>query len=159
MAGTEEVLLLLGGDLGDPPATLNRAEAMLAGRAGQVLARSRDHWTEPWGFDGQGLFLNRALLLRTALAPERLLGAALGIERELGRTRVPGGGYSSRTIDIDILFFGDRVVGTPELAIPHPRMHERAFALAPACDIAPGKRHPVSGRTLLELLHDLRGNG
>src|SRR5690606_12633485 len=82
-----QALLLLGGNTGDPTATLGLAEAMIAREAGGVLARSRDHWTEPWGFEDSRLFLNRALLMETTLPPEALMRTLLRIERELGRER------------------------------------------------------------------------
>ncbi len=152
----DEVLLLLGADLGDPKATFQQTEELLAGRCGTVLARSRDHWTEPWGFAGEHLFLNRAVLLATDLEPIDLLARMLGIERELGRVRGPSEGYTSRSIDIDLLLWGERTIVLPELTVPHPRMHQRAFALAPAADLVPHWRHPAPGSTILRLLDQVR---
>lgn len=151
-----EVLLSLGADLGDPVLQLDEAERRIGEVVGGVLARSRGHWTEPWGFNGDRLFLNRALLLRTTIEPDELMGRLLGIETELGRERKQGEGTVPRTADIDILLYEDRVIDRPGLTVPHPRMHLRAFALAPAADIAPGMGHPILGRSVLELLHDLR---
>jgi len=156
MLQANEALLLLGGDLGDVRNTLDLAVAALDRDAGRVLARSRDHWTEPWGFKGNGLFLNRAVLLRTDLDPEALLAVILKTEVHLGRVRGNEQGYDSRPVDIDILLYGDRVQEDPVLTLPHPRMHLRSFALAPAADIAPAAIHPVLGRSILELLGDLR---
>lgn len=150
-----EVLLLLGGNVGDPVVTLGQAERLLGVRAGQVLARSRDHWTQPWGFTDDRLFLNRALLLATSMPPDELLGEVLAIETTLGRRRTAGRRYGARTIDIDLLLIAGSMVNTPGLEVPHPRMHERAFALAPAADIVPGWVHPLRGRTVLQLLNDL----
>ena len=152
----EEVLLLLGADLGDPTITFTRAEELLAGGCGTILARSRDHWTEPWGFAGAHLFLNRAILLSTELDPLSLLQEVLAIERELGRERGSVEGYASRSIDIDLLLWKDRLVTLPTLTVPHPRLHERAFALAPAADLVPHWRDPISGRTVLHLLDQVR---
>ena len=151
-----EALLLLGGSMGDPLATLGRAEAMLAERAGRVLARSRDHWTEPHGFTDDRLFLNRALLLDTEREPHDLLRGCLAIEQELGRTRGHTTRYAARTLDIDILLIEDQVLDGPGLSVPHPRLHERAFALAPAADVAPLLEHPRLHRTLIDLLNDIR---
>lgn len=156
MAGELDVLLLLGGNLDGPPALLARAEELLARRAGTSIARSRDHWTEPWGFTDAPLFLNRALIVRTHMDPMALLEECLAVERELGRVRGTGPGYTSRTVDIDILLCGTETLATEKLVVPHPRMHERAFALAPSADIAPSWRHPSLGRTVLQLLNDLR---
>jgi len=156
MAEECDVLLLLGGNLGEPPAILTAAEDLLSQHVGRLVSRSRDHWTEPWGFSGAPLFLNRALLMRSALPAASVLAIALEIERELGRVRTTGGGYGSRTIDIDILLYGDEILAAPTLTVPHPRMHERWFALAPSADVAPSWRHPLLGHTVLELLNDLR---
>lgn len=150
-----EALLLLGGNIGDARGTFARAEALIGERAGRIAARSRDHWTEPWGFNDERLFLNRALVVETALAPAALMQGLLGIEAELGRQRSAADRYSARAIDIDILLIGERVVELPSLVVPHPRLHERAFALGPAADIAPGWRHPRLGGTVLQLLRGL----
>ena len=150
-----EALLLLGGNIGDVSATTLRAEEMIGQNVGTVLSRSRDHWTEPWGFHDDRLFLNRALLVRTDLSPHDLLENCLEIERQLGRTRTSGQGYAARTIDIDLLLCGDQVISSSDLLVPHPRMHERAFALAPAADVAPAWSHPILQRPLLTLLNDV----
>lgn len=155
MDAAAETLLLLGGDLGDVPNTLDKARTLLSRHVGEVLATSRDHWTRPWGFVGQGLFLNRAILVRTQLPPTDLLDAVLGIETRLGRVREEGKGYASRVVDIDILLYGDAQIDRPELRIPHPLMHLRRFALAPAVDIAPGFAHPGMGKSLRQLLVEL----
>lgn len=154
--GEVEVLLLLGGDRGDVSATLTAAERLIGECCGRVLARSRDHWTEPWGFSDPELFLNRALLLATDRSPQDLMHLLLGIEQDLGRVRDASAAYGPRPVDLDILFVGGMVIEEPGLRIPHPLMHERAFALAPAADVAPAMRHPLLGRTVLEMLNDLR---
>ncbi len=154
MAGPEEAILLLGGNMGEVRDTFARAIGLIEARIGPVRSSSRDHWTEPWGFADTRLFLNRALLVPTALPADAVLDQCLAIERELGRVRRPGGGYGPRTIDIDILFFGASVIHRPGLTLPHPRVHERLFALGPAADIAPDLLHPVLGRTVLDLLND-----
>ncbi|HRD54533.1 MAG TPA: 2-amino-4-hydroxy-6-hydroxymethyldihydropteridine diphosphokinase [Flavobacteriales bacterium] len=151
-----EALLLLGGNIGDPKRIMHQAEALIEERAGRMLSRSREHWTEPWGFSDPRLFLNRAVIIDTELAPERLMEALLGIEAELGRKRENTGGYSPRLIDIDILLIGNQLIDAPGLQVPHPRLHERAFALAPAADVAPLWVHPKLNRTVIELLNDLR---
>ncbi|MFN3875751.1 MAG: 2-amino-4-hydroxy-6-hydroxymethyldihydropteridine diphosphokinase [Flavobacteriales bacterium] len=150
MATPYEALLLLGGNRGDPIEAFAKAEALLERRAGRVTARSRDHLTEPWGFTDERLFLNRALLVESALAPTALMETLLGIEADLGRARPEAGRYGPRTIDIDILLIGGRVIHAPTLTVPHPRFHERPFALGPAADIAPGWVHPLLRKTVLE---------
>lgn len=146
-----EAVLLLGGNEGDPAAVLQASEDLLFPAIGRLLARSRDHWTEPWGFTDDRLFLNRALLVDTHLSPKALLDKALAVETALGRVRGPVR-YGPRTIDIDILWMADIVREGPAPILPHPRMAERRFALAPAADVAPGYLHPVRRRTVLELL-------
>lgn len=152
MAGSEMVLLL-GGDLGDPEIELGRAEQAIEARVGSVLARSRDHWTKPWGFSSSTLFLNRALVVDTKLEPMAALLECLSIEREQGRERSSTPGPVSRLIDIDILLIGDHVIDLPGLTVPHPRLHLRRFALAPLADVWPLWRHPSLGRTALDLLN------
>jgi 2-amino-4-hydroxy-6-hydroxymethyldihydropteridine diphosphokinase len=157
MEATRELVLLLGGDLGDQERLFNEAEVALVERlkVGR-LRRSRDHWTEPWGFSHPDLFLNRALWCRTTLSAATVLEHVLAVERQLGRIRVPGSGYAPRTIDIDILLLGNEVVDEQGLQVPHPRLHLRAFALGPVADLVPDRMHPVLGRTMLDLLNDLR---
>jgi 2-amino-4-hydroxy-6-hydroxymethyldihydropteridine diphosphokinase len=155
MHGPREVLLLLGGNEGDPVSSLARAEKLLGERMGPILARSRDHWTEPWGFRDDRLFLNRALIISTALPNDDLMPVCLRIEQELGRVRGKEQGPSARPIDIDILLIGEDVIRIEGLVVPHPRMHERAFALAPAADIAPCWIHPGTGRPVFKLLDEL----
>lgn len=150
-----EVVLLLGGDLGDPLEQLALAEAAVSARIGRVQARSRDHWTAAWGFTSDALFLNRALLVRTELEPHDVMEACLAIERSMGRVRRESQGMASRPIDIDILAIADRVIMDEALTVPHPRLHLRRFALAPLCDILPLWRHPILDRTALELLNAL----
>lgn len=155
-----DALLLLGGNLGNPIENLGMAEHMIThpkrSIGAHLIARSRDHWTEPWGFTHDRPFLNRALLISSALEPLELLGELLSIEIELGRHRSTTHSYEARIIDIDILLIGEQVIDLPALRVPHPRMHERAFALAPAADIVPLQVHPLLRRTVLDLLNDLR---
>jgi 2-amino-4-hydroxy-6-hydroxymethyldihydropteridine diphosphokinase len=158
MRTARQVLLLLGGNEHDPLAMLAKAEKMVVERLGSPAAHGRDHWTEPWGFASDSLFLNRCLLVRTDLEPHALLADLHAVEQELGRTRSLGVGYTSRSIDIDILLMEDLVLTEGPLQVPHPRMHLRAFALSPAADLCPGWVHPVLERTVLQLLNDLRAN-
>ncbi len=146
------MVLLLGADQGEPVHQLAMAEEAIGHRIGTVRARSRDHWTEPWGFTSDRLFLNRALLLSTAVPGAEVMRRCLAIEQELGRVRVPGGAVTSRPIDIDILLIGNTVSSSPDLILPHPRLHLRRFALAPLCDVLPTWQHPLLHRTALQLL-------
>ena len=110
-----------------------------------ILAVSAFRETEPWGVADQPPFLNGAALVQTSLQPGELLDVLLGVERTLGRTRT-GPRYGPRTIDLDLLVYGDRTVDEPALAVPHPRLHERAFALEPLLDLDPEIEIPGRGR-------------
>lgn len=143
--------LLLGGNIGEVARTFEAATVLIGQRVGPVVAQSRLHRTEPWGIQGVPEFLNRALEVRTDETPSVVMRKLLEVENALGRQR-SGDRNASRTLDIDILFVDDRVLQTPEITVPHPRVHQRAFALAPVADISPRLKHPVLGLTVMELL-------
>lgn len=146
------VYLSLGSNVGDREMQLREAQARL-GAAGRVVARSSFYETEPVEFTQQPWFLNCALALETGQTPPQLMSAILGIEEEMGRRRVQKNG--PRLIDIDILLFGDEVIESKELTIPHPALHQRRFVLEPLAEIAPEALHPVCGKTIRELLDAL----
>jgi 2-amino-4-hydroxy-6-hydroxymethyldihydropteridine diphosphokinase len=125
-----------------------------------IEKKSSVYESSPWGFEAAQNFLNMALQAHTPLLPPLLLlQAAQQVERRMGRVRAAGSGYSSRPIDIDILFYGDKVVSAPLLAIPHPRLHERRFALAPLAELAPEFVHPALKKTVRELLRECSDTG
>jgi 2-amino-4-hydroxy-6-hydroxymethyldihydropteridine diphosphokinase len=160
------VALLIGGNQGDRHALIEQATVLIQKRIGTVVAVSKVYETEPWGeFDvPQQNFLNRALLVETQMAAHDVLREALAIEKELGRERLSSGGdateehrvYHSRPMDIDIIFYDDAVIDTAELTIPHPRMQLRRFVLEPLAEIMPDYRHPRLGKSVRELLEELR---
>ena len=141
--------LALGSNLGDRLNNLSAAIACLR-QSIEILTLSPIYETAPLYVVEQPAFLNMAILARTELAPHQLLARAKEVERGLGRQ--PTFRYGPRAIDIDILFVGAAVIATDDLEIPHPRLPERRFALAPLADIAPQWRHPVTGLTALEML-------
>lgn len=149
----ETAYVLFGSNLGDKKALFAQACVLINKRCGRVVQVSSAYESEPWGFEAEEWFLNQVIVLETELSPEGLLDALLQIEKELGRVRNPEvKGYSSRTVDLDILYFGSRVIHTNRLTVPHPRLHLRRFALMPMCDVAPLLVHPVLRQTQTELL-------
>lgn len=150
------VYLGLGTNIGNRRGNLVKAAALLAERVGDILALSGFMETEPWGFESENLFLNAAIKMETPLTPDELLSATQAIEREMGREKKSDGTYHDRVIDIDILLYDNRVIEQPGLIVPHPLMQERLFVMAPLAEIAPFERHPLLGRTFMELADSLR---
>lgn len=150
-----EVFLGLGSNLGDRAGLLNRAVEALE-LLGKVKP-SRWYETAAVGLPGAPAFLNGVVRLETDLAPEDLLRQTRDIERRLGRDPLRRAG--SRTIDIDILIYGNRVISRPGLEIPHPRLHQRAFVLVPLAELAPNLVHPVLGKTVAEMLAEVGSAG
>jgi 2-amino-4-hydroxy-6-hydroxymethyldihydropteridine diphosphokinase len=142
------VFLSLGSNVGDREANLRDAQKRL-GAVGRVTAVSSFYETEPVEFTQQPWFLNCVVALETAQTAQQLMTSILHIEEAMGRRRVQKKG--PRAIDIDILLFGDAVLDSPEVTIPHPAMHERRFVLEPLAEIAPEVRHRVFDKTILEL--------
>ena len=133
-----EVLLALGGNTGDVRATLDRAVAELCdGIEVRLLARSSDYRTPPWGMKDQPPFINMCIWVATTLTPEQLLERAQQVEQELGRNREKELRWGPRTIDIDILSYGNVTMMTPKLTLPHPHLFERAFVLLPLAEMLP----------------------
>lgn len=134
----------LGANIGDAVATVRDAFAALAASEGVVLrAASSLYRTAPVGLANQPDFINAAVCVETTLAPEALLAALLAIEARFGRIRAERNG--PRTLDLDLLLHGDQIVDTPRLTLPHPRLHLRAFVLAPLAEIAPDLAIPGRG--------------
>ncbi len=141
----------LAGTLASPADNLYAAVARLRS-LGDVLAVSTVIETTPVGYLDQPPFQNGAVLLETVLPPEDLLDGLLRIEQELGRDRSHGIAKGPRMLDLDLLLYGDAVIATARLTVPHPEMHRRRFVLQPLAEIAPSMLHPVLHSTIAELL-------
>lgn len=154
---TTQALIGLGANLGERKANLLRAWKLLGETSGVTTLRiSRFYETEPVTLSPeieQPMYLNAVGLLETEMSARELLRILLAIEEKLGRARTER--WAARTVDLDLLLFGDLVVQSDELTVPHPRMTERCFVLEPAAEIVPDMLHPISGKTILQSLADL----
>jgi len=143
----------IGSNMGDRKANCQKALELL-GRSVRIVRKSSLYYTEPVGCDDQESFLNAVAVVETEHSPRELLDLCRTVENELGRVRTVR--WGPRTIDLDILLYGDVVLDDPDLIIPHPRMAERKFVLAPLAEIAPDAVHPTSGKTAAALMAELR---
>lgn len=146
-----DVYLLLGSNEGDREQWLQQAVEQL-GVTGNISIQSAIYQTAAWGIEEQPAFLNMALCLQTELLPLELLQEIHHIEQNLGRQRILK--WGQRTLDIDILFYGDAIINLPELKVPHPYLQERRFALVPLNEIAPDFLHPGLNKAVSQLLDE-----
>ena len=149
------VFLGIGTNLGDRESNLREAILKIEEHIGMVLKFSAVYETAPWGFDAENDFLNMAVMVETIYSPAELMEKIIGIESMLGRDRNQDR-YSSRIIDIDILFYNDLIINEKGLKIPHPLLHERRFVLVPLNELAPDLIHPVKGKSISLLLEECR---
>ena len=147
----KQLYLLLGGNLGDKQKIFSETESLIEQQLGKILKRSHVYETEPWGFESDDMFWNQAMIVETAFSETECLHIIHQIEKQIGRIRY-NQQYSSRIIDIDILFYNNLVINSEELEIPHPRMVDRKFVLVPLTEIAPDKIHPAYKKTVRQLL-------
>ena len=149
------IYLGLGTNEGNKEENIRGAIEELSHLLGTPTAVATIIETEPWGFQSDNSFLNTVVAFNTTLAPEEILKATQEIERRLGRTKKSiDGCYSDRPIDIDILLYGNRVIESEHLTIPHPLLHKRLFVLQPLAQIAPQVIHPTLGKSITRLLKE-----
>src|ERR1051325_4164353 len=153
-----DVLIALGGNVGDVRATFDKAIANICGMAqAALLARSSDYATPPWGETEQDRFINACIEIETSLDPHALLFTLHRIEQKFGRDRQKEMRWGPRTLDLDLLAYDDVTLDRPELTLPHPRLFERAFVLVPLAEIVPDRL--ISGRKVKDALAQLSTEG
>lgn len=153
-----DVLIALGGNVGDVRATFQKAIANVCGMAQAVLkARSSDYSTPPWGDEAQAPFINACIEIETALDPHALLFTLHKIENKFGRDRAAERRWGPRTLDLDLIAYDDVSMREPELTLPHPHLFERAFVLVPLVEIAPDR--VIAGRKVAAALAQLSTEG
>ncbi len=146
------IYILLGSNLGDREQNLGLALNKISTDVGRILAQSSIYQSEPWGISQQPQFLNQVVEVNSRNAPEQVLQKLLAIETELGRERLEK--WGPRSIDLDILFFNNRIIQTEKLIVPHPGLAMRRFTLVPLCEIAPNFFHPLLEKTCQQLLKE-----
>lgn len=149
---TNGIYILLGSNLGDKLLQLTKASKLLKRQVGNIITQSKIYETAAWGKTDQPTFYNQVILVQSGLSPIDLLLTLNKIEKDLGRTRKEK--WGGRTIDLDILYFGDQVIDKPTLHIPHPGIPDRKFTLIPLVEIAPDFVHPTLNKTNVQLLAD-----
>ncbi|MBW4890723.1 2-amino-4-hydroxy-6-hydroxymethyldihydropteridine diphosphokinase [Mucilaginibacter sp. HMF5004] len=145
------VYLLLGSNLGNRETYLQKAADEIAAAIAPIAKSSSIHQTAAWGKTDEPDYLNQVLMLKTDMPAQDILQTILVIELLMGRERKEK--WGSRTIDIDILLYGDEIISEPGLIVPHPQLHKRKFAMEPLIEIAPKLVHPIFNRTFEELNH------
>src|SRR6185437_13926875 len=147
----EKIYLALGGNVGNVSGYFDIAIEKISTMIGTVIKQSSLYKTEPWGNKNQADFLNKVLEVETKQTPEEVLENILLIEKMMGRNRNKNDQFAPRSIDIDILFYGEEIIDETYLEVPHPRLQLRNFLLTPLMEIAPGYIHPVLKKSIKEL--------
>jgi 2-amino-4-hydroxy-6-hydroxymethyldihydropteridine diphosphokinase len=150
-----KVYLGIGGNIGNKEQNFKKVPELINKELGKILLASSIYEAPPWGFHSEDAFWNQVIYIETILEAEELLWRIHGVEEKFGRVREKER-YSSREMDIDILYFNDEYFETKTLIIPHPRIHERKFVLIPLCEIAPDFKHPLRRLTSIGMLEACR---
>lgn len=148
--------LLLGSNMGHSIKNLQKASTLIEQQIGEIIQTSSIYKTAAWGNTQQDDFYNQVLKISTLLTPDQLLTELLEIEMQMGRKRIKK--WESRIIDLDILYYEDRIISKDHLFIPHPHLHQRRFTLVPLCEICATFIHPILGQTNYELLQICEDN-
>ncbi len=147
------IFLALGSNLGDRQGNIEKAYEEIEKRVGRIVMKSTFYHSSPKGFESPNRFINSACKVISRTSLNNLLSITQSIEHEMGREdKKRREVYADRVIDIDLLLAGNKVINSPGLIVPHPRMHERDFVLVPLCEIAPNIIHPILGKTIRELM-------
>jgi len=150
------VYLSLGSNKGDRVGYIQQATSILDGIEGISLVRTSAFYeSEPWGVDTKNWFVNAMIEINTTLSPQELLTTINKVEAQLGRNRELEGHYGDRTLDIDIIFYGDEIVNDENLIVPHKFFHQRAFTLVPMLELSPNFVHPTLKKTVMQLYEEL----
>ncbi len=149
----KQIFIGLGTNMGHRKKNLEQAICHISSSIGNVVQTSAVYETPPWGFEAAMPFFNQVVEVESPLLPHPLLQQLLAIETAMGRIR-KGTGYSSRIIDLDLLFYGATMLNTPDLVLPHPHIGLRRFVLEPLCNIAPQFLHPVTQQNLKSMLEN-----
>ncbi len=159
MVKKHTVFLLLGSNIHSRTDYIGKAIDLIGNSLGDIIAISSLYESEPWGFEAPVAFLNQVVCVKSTLKPLEILKKTQEAERQSGRVSKTKGAYSSRTLDIDILFFDDEIIHLPELTIPHSQIANRRFTLMPLTEIARERRHPVLKKTCRQLLDECTDTG
>lgn len=147
-----EAILLLGSNLGDRKHTIITTCNLIEKKIGEIVMESSYYESEAWGYNDKKKYLNRAVIVNTIHSASTLLSKILDIEKSMGRKRINSNNYEARIIDIDILFYGDQILISKNLTIPHKFLHKRKFTLRPLQEIAPDFIHPKLNKSITQLL-------
>ncbi len=153
--GKHQLFLCLGGNLGNKDEIFSKTSDLIKRKIGDELAASSVYSAQPWGFESESEFRNQVIIVETSLSPHDVLKEIRKIEDYFGRERLPGV-YLSREMDIDILFYDFLINDSKELVIPHPLIAYRRFVLVPLAEISPGFIHPVTGKSIAEMLDECK---